>query len=219
LSVAFDHGRILVFFRGKSVTKNCGIYASMLTPSGWLDALDGTWQTKRLDDATLESTRVVDTLSMALRWTVRVLSETEIEVELRAQLDRPVTVDRHHASVLLDPAFVRWSTAEAHGDFPSIDVANHDWVHLNTVPLRSGFIDATAEQALPEVRFAVTGEAEAFSPTVLNTDYRQGCRVLQFLQCNNHPSGAWPAGSRLLFAGKLELRPPAAPPAPAPAQE
>jgi ABC-type polysaccharide/polyol phosphate transport system ATPase subunit len=210
LSVALDHGRTLVFFRGKSVTKNCGIYASMLTASGWLDALDGTWQTKRLDDATLESTRVFDTLAMTLRWTVRVRSETEIEVELHAQLEKPVTVERHHASVLLDPAFVRWSTADACGEFPPIDVATHDWVHLNSVPLHSDWIGASADQALPEVRFAVTREAEASSPTVLNTDFRQNCRVLQFLQ-PNPLAAVWPPGPRLLFAGKLELRPSAAP--------
>jgi len=208
LTVAVKQGRTLLFYRGKPITQGYGIYSSMLTASGWIDALGGTWQTERLDDKSLKSTKVIDHLSMSLSWTVRVLSATEVAVELTANLEKPFVIDRYHASILLDPAFAKWSTLDGVGEFPAIEIASHEWTHVNAKPLHSTWIAASADKAadLPEVRFSVATESEDFTPTVLNTDYQLGSRVLQLLKRNSEPSGTWPPGVRTLFAGKVEIR-------------
>jgi ABC-type polysaccharide/polyol phosphate transport system ATPase subunit len=210
LSVAVKQGRILLFYQGKPITKGYGIYSSMLSASGWMDVLDGTWQTERLDDKSLRSTKVIDYLSMSLTWTVRVLSETEVAVELTAQLEKPFGIDRYHASILIDPAYTKWSTQDASGKFPAIEIASHEWMHVNSEPLHSTWIVASADQAaaLPEIRLSVTADSGEFTPTVLNTDYQLGSRVLQLLRRNTEPSGSWPPGVRTLFEGRVQLRPP-----------
>jgi len=208
LSVAVKQGRTLLFYRGTPITQGYGIYSSMLTASGWMDVLGDLWQTERLDDKSLRSTKVIDHLSMSLAWTVRVLSETEVAVELTANLGKPFGIDRYHASILLDPAYTRWSADDGAGLFPNIEVASHGWTHVNAKPLHSTWIAASADEAadFPEVRFSVTTESENFTSTVLNTDYQLGSRVLQHLRRNNEPSGTWPPGIRTLFAGKVQIR-------------
>jgi ABC-type polysaccharide/polyol phosphate transport system ATPase subunit len=208
LSVAVKQGRTLLFYQGRPITKGYGIYSSMLSASGWMDVLDGTWQTERLDNKSLRSTKAIDYLSMSLTWTVRVLSETEVAVELTAHLEKPLGVDRYHASILLDPAYTKWSTQDATGKFPAIEIASYEWVHVNSKPLHSAWIEGSADQAsaLPEVRFSVTADSGEFAPTVLNTDYQLGSRVLQLLRRNTDPTGTWPPGTRTLFEGRVRIR-------------
>ena len=208
LSVAVKQGRTLLFYQGKPITKGYGIYSSMLAASGWMDILDGPWQTERIDDKSLRSTKVIDYLSMSLTWTVRVLSETEVAVELTAQLEKPVAMDRYHASILLDPAYTKWSTPDDSAEFPTVEVASHEWTHVNSKPLHSTWIMASADPAtaLPEVQFCVTADRGEFTPTVLNTDYQLGSRVLQLLRRNTEPSGIWPPGRRTLFEGRVQIR-------------
>jgi ABC-type polysaccharide/polyol phosphate transport system ATPase subunit len=200
LSLAFSSGRLLLFRDGIPLTQFFGFYFSVFIARNWFDSVQANWHFTHESPSGFVAEGTFSTLPLTAVLETEVRSESEVRVVLRGRVTEPVSVDQYHASLLVQPRYARWGAGPEEGTFPPIDVASHEWVHVNHRPLRGRRLEVRAAGELPGV--ALISDTGDFAPTVLNTDHAANARVLQFLAPAQQ---RWEPGEHVLFSGRITI--------------
>ena len=200
ISLAFSNGRLLLFRDALPLTQFTGFYFSFFSARNWFDSLEASWRITREWNSGMVVEGKLLKLPMTFTLGVEVHSESEVRLTLRAHVHEAFDLDQYHASLLLQSHYQRWSAPPDSGEFPPIDVASHDWTHVNARQLHGRRLEVEPAGEFP--RIALIADTPGFTPTVLNTDHLGNARVLQFLALDQR---RWEPGDRVLFEGTIEI--------------
>lgn len=200
LSMAFNNGRVLLFVDGLPITQFYGFYFSLFAARTWFDSTNAAWKVIAESPSGFTAEGRLNGPPLTVTLQAEAQSESEIRISLRAHVHEPFAIDQYHASLLLQPAYQTWSASSQRGEFPPIDVASHDWVHVNPARLTGRSLSVETAGELPAL--SVVADADVYAPTVLNTDHAGNARVLQFLV---RDATRWEPGERVLFEGTISI--------------
>jgi hypothetical protein len=177
----FDHGCIHLIHRGEELTRFLHVYTSMLIGNLWNDSHGFLWEAvTREADGRLRMAGASRRFPFRQVWRLAPADGGfHFAVELEA-LDT-LTVQEHHASVVLRPEYDRWATDHESGAFPPFEPGRQEWRHANRDYAPGGRIVASGP-GLPAVAIEAGRGDLPLRMTAIATGFDQNAHVLQALR-------------------------------------
>ncbi|MBN2053794.1 ABC transporter ATP-binding protein, partial [bacterium] len=118
LSVIFEKGKLILFWRGVELTKNfCG-HSYLVSATTWQPSMLAAWEVLAHDDRGFTALGRWKAMPIEQTWRVRIESEKEIrwEVEMDVRADCRIKNDTYN--LMLTDRYDRWVTPSGGGEFP-----------------------------------------------------------------------------------------------------
>lgn len=192
LSVCFDQGRGQLYWKGKELTKNLGLYTALRCQGRWHSSVSSAfWRVESVDDHTLVVHGDWLTLPLNQRWEIKITDGNVIELRASMVLGKEIEIDRLQTNIMLSEKYDEWRARGVTGRLPSFKAdIDDDWevIYSNENPETAGdedltlSVSASGAEGLPEVSTLPCGPGMARVMNIVNSDLYHRGRVLQYLE-------------------------------------
>lgn len=192
LSLIFDRGAGRIYWKGKEITKNLGLYTSVRSQGRWHDsASSAVWQIESIDERTIKVRGEWRWLPLSQFWEIALADDNSIEWRVGMVTSKEIEVDRMQTNVMLSELYDEWSANGIKGALPSFkENIGEDWEVIyskeNSDVSKENELavsaSANGQAGLPSVRALSCQQSAAKIINIINSDLYHRGRVLQYLR-------------------------------------
>ena len=209
LNLVFNNGQFFINWQDKLLTPNSGAHTIFLAANRWYSSLQADWEVKRESENKLVAKGQFYQLALTQVWRLELTDNYELKWNIEMELQEPIEIQEGYTNILLSNEYAQWFTPSEKGEFPSKDNNDKDRQELlNANGFRKCIGVETKEipdGKLPSLIFEQSGSTSKFRAQILNSDYFNNCRMLQYraLALQNYSSSC--ANHFVYFSGKIIL--------------
>ncbi|MDD5568554.1 MAG: hypothetical protein PHY88_05055 [Candidatus Omnitrophica bacterium] len=184
----FDSGRGKIFFDGKELTKDLGMYTSLRSSGIWYDSFQGGWDFECLDDFKMIARGDWQCLPVTQTWIIEFSKEGCIYWKVLMDVHEGVDLEIQQSSVMLSPEYRIWEVSGVpKGYFSQGHTNDYDILPFRYWNGKSGKTGLSAlGDKIPSVCFKNIRNEEFCNAIVENTDSIYRGRLLQYQKENSH---------------------------------
>lgn len=208
LSLVFNNGRLLINWKDKLITPNSGAHTILLNANKWYSSLQADWEVKKEAENKLIAIGRFYQLALTQTWTLELTDPYEIKWDIEIDALQPFEIQEGFTNIMLNDEYGEWFTALEKGEFPNIGCKDKNWHTLFANNIRN-FIGVKENKALnsqvPSLIFEQSNYSLPTQAQILNTDYLNNCRVLQYRTPSLNNYSTTQANRFAYFSGKIIL--------------
>ncbi|MFA5062574.1 MAG: ABC transporter ATP-binding protein [Candidatus Omnitrophota bacterium] len=188
LGFIFDSGRGKIFFDGRELTKDLGVYTSLRSNGIWYDSFQGVWDFECLDDFRMIARGDWQCIPVSQTWIIEFLKEGCIYWKVVMDVYEVVDLEIQQASVMLSPEYKIWEVSGIPKGYFSQGYTNdYDILPFRFWNGKSGETGLCASgDKIPGVCFKNIRDEAFCNAIVENTDSIYRGRLLQYQKENLH---------------------------------
>ncbi len=207
ISFIFDNGKIIMFWRGIELTKNCCIFTSIIANATWHGSLIQQWEVLSFDKTHFTARGTWKMIPVTQIWNFSIVSEHEIVWEVQMEILDEINASNDTADIMLTDRYTKWRTPGKIGDFPP-DFHEEFGQRLIGVGQNETQIGAEGftlgNIPLPSVDFKLVAPENEFLCQVTNTDSRTRARTLQFSRIRD--ADVYHKSEKLFFSSRILIQ-------------
>ncbi len=207
MHLIFNNGRLFLNWNNIMLTPYPGAHTTFMVAGKWYNSLQASWEVSQDDERTIMARGTFYQLGLTQIWKLRTGDDNCILWDIETEGDCPVDVQEGNINMMLLKDYQRWFSSAQKGEFPLIDETCKDWegVFENKVTRESLGVEASSGPSgqLPAIAFEQSDSFAAGQAQVLNGDYLNNCRVLQYRIPGLRGNGAVKGARTHYFSGKV----------------
>lgn len=207
LELIFNNGRMFMNWQNKLLTSNSGGYVSLRISEKWYNSFQAEWEIKTDDEKNLLAIGRFTDLDLIEVWKLALTDNYNIKWDVELQCPEPLVIQEGYVNIMLTNEYKKWFTPSGEGDFPAFSDTSANWKPLLETNISTKCIGAAEnlESKIPYLAFEKTIDSSGISAQILNADYLDNCRVLQYRILGLKHYSAIQSGKFIYFSGKITL--------------
>ena len=211
LNLVFNNGKLLLNWEGKLITPLSGAYTLFGVADVWYNSSQAEWDVQETNGKLIATGRFYH-LAMAQVWRIEVSENYEIKWDIEIELEKEAQLPEVCAAIMLSDEYAQWFVDSEGGKFQEITQEDKNW---KTVFSKNGsnicigvYPQDSSLGKLPSLLFEQSRLGYLVQGAVLNSDYLNPSRVLQYktIPVSAHPVNQ--ANRFICFAGKIMVNHP-----------
>lgn len=208
LNLIFNNGRFFLNWQDKLLTPNSGAYAVFRMADKWYSSLQADWEVKREGENELVATGKFYQLALTQIWRLELTDNYTVKWDIDIGSEEPLEIQEGLTNIMLTNEYTNWFTPLEKGEFPLIDEKNKNWQVLledNIFRKCIGIIEAKENlgNKIPSLAFEQSNYIPATYAQILNSDYLNNCRILQYKTFGLQNYLVTPINRFTFFSGKI----------------
>jgi ABC-type polysaccharide/polyol phosphate transport system ATPase subunit len=214
-ALAFEHGKMRLFWEGTELTKKLGLYTSVQYSDIWCDSTQALWKIHELSKNKIAAVSSWPWIPLIQHWEITLLNEKTIKWNIRQKVWENFILQKGQVNLMLTDSYSEWFVADKIKGIFSNEFIEHNgifWDRLwcgNTDKPIGAYADKTGEnrlnkQSLPSVILDCNEGHRARYFAIENTDSFFQARVLQCETMLNNSSKNGETGE-LYFSGTVTI--------------
>ncbi len=183
LTLLFERGKLILFWRGIELTKNCCIFTEVLSSSNSQASMGASWDILEFDQTKLTVRGAWKLFPVEQTWRVELLNEHTIRWNVEMTLPNDFNLRSDSISFMLTDRYTSWFTSTDSGSFPE---EFHDTFGQRIIGIGDGTPEAGVQErilsgiVLPSIRTCMATPSGRFFVQVTNTDAKLQSRTIQY---------------------------------------
>lgn len=183
LTILFERGKVILFWKGIEITKNCCIFTELFAANRSQWSLSAHWEILEFDKTEFTARSIWDTFPIEQTWRLKLISSHQFRflVEMRVRSEFELRTDA--LNIMLTDSYTEWFSPTESGFFPSeffeeygqriIKVGNGQ-PHVGVRAVKENRL------SLPQLDINLISPTDHFMPQVSNTDAKCRSRTIHF---------------------------------------
>lgn len=207
LNIVFNNGRLFFNYEDKLITPGLGAHTVLTIQNKYYNSAQADWVVDECSENKLIATGRFHQLNVSQVWRLEFDSDFSLKWNIEIAVAPSVEVSECYTNIMVVNKYTNWFTGIEKGAFPSIDEKNKNWQSfLDTNMSRKliGVEGATnSDSGVPSLIFEHASNFSTNLAQILNTDYMNDCRVLQYKIAGLNNLLALQANFANVFSGKI----------------
>lgn len=200
----FNNGRLFLYFKGQSLTKDSHLDLSFLSSGKWYSSDTASWQVQRCNDRLLVARGRWVGLNLEQIWKVQMQEQGGFSWEVSYLITEPVQIEQQRLQLSFVREYTHWFSEYGQGEFPR--TFQESDVDLAQRCLNKGPISIKADQAdIPWLCIEFPEAAYTFAK-IFNSSFFNKSRVIRIERIEPEDKLTFFAGEHSVFKVKLGLQ-------------
>lgn len=202
----FNNGRLLLSWAGKMITLPCGAYTSSVVDGFWYSSCQADWEVKE-SAGQITATGKFYHLSMSQVWRLAIDDDSQLKWDIEIELENDIRPPEVYINIALSEGYEEWFADTEKGVFPEIKEEDRKW---KVIPMKSAssvcigvYGRDSSSLELPSLIFEQADSRYRFQSGILNSDYLNQGRLLQYKASLSSLSPSGQANRFICFSGKM----------------
>ena len=177
----FSHGRLSLFHDKHEITAGYSFHINMLYMEFWHSSRTATWTVTEHDKSSCKVTGQMSRLPIKHHWDLSI-RDNKLTWNICIECERDFPLEVFEVNLYLPVGYTQWIYEDLRGEFPEIRPSDNSWVLILSpeyTARNAAAIPSKQHIELVPVSLALNTEKTYFTLRWQNTDYVNGCRVLQ----------------------------------------
>ncbi len=210
LKLAFEDGRMRLFWDRIELTKSLGIYSTVVlsfATKSWQDSTQADWQVEEASEYKLIVSGKWRRLPITQKWEIVLEDKTSIRWKAEMEVHQKVNIEALQAHIVLSNKYEQWVTSDrqGRGKFPA--TFYNDWTDILQGAVTRGFVAAKSKEreSLPTIMLNIGDEDLNHFAKIFNTGFQFKARVLQLCKVQSEDDMTILPGKYPCFQAKLHI--------------
>ncbi len=213
LSLIFDHGKGRLFWEGTEITKDLGLYSSILSKEVWYDSSQAYWKVRKSQKGKLTAIGFWPWIPISQTWEFSLSNEKTVLWRISNEIWDEAVLEKGQVSLMLSNKYKEWFVyKKASGKFPDRFIQHNGvfwdrlWcgdtaspIGVKKCKLKKTFLD---RQFLPALIYSCSADYQGRYSIIENTDNLFQARILQ---CELSPSQRYNAEGNKYFGAQIKI--------------
>jgi len=213
LSLFFDHGKGRLFWAGAEITKDLGLYSSVLSKEVWYDSSQAYWEVRESGKGKLTAIGLWPWIPISQTWEFSLPNEKTLLWRISNEIWDEAVLEKGQANLMLSNKYKEWFVyKKASGKFPDRFIQHNGvfwdrlWcgdtaspIGVKKCKLKKTFLD---RQFLPALIYSCSADYQGRYSIIENTDNLFQARILQ---CELSSSQRYNADGNKYFDAQIKI--------------
>ncbi len=197
LTVLFERGKLILFWKGIELTKNCCIFTQIFASNQSQWSVDAKWEIITFDPHHLRARGIWTLLPIEQHWSIELLDENSFIWRVRMIVRSDFDIRTDTVNIMLTDDYRQWFSRSASGHFPEefFEQFGQRIINLGADEPCVGVKAVRLNRfTLPCVETEIVTSGEKFIPQVTNTEAKIRSRTIEFSRSENKDYYSNPQG-------------------------
>jgi len=213
LSLIFDHGKGRLFWDQTEITKDLGLYSSILSKEVWYDSSQAYWEVRESQKGKLTAIGLWPWIPISQTWEFSLPNEKTVLWKISNRIWDEAVLEKGQANLMLSNKYKEWFVyKKVSGKFPDRFIQHNGvfwdrlWcgdtaspIGVKKCKLKKTFFN---RQFLPSLTFSYSADYRGRYSIIENTDNLFQARILQ---CELNPSQRNNTEENKCFAAQIKI--------------
>jgi len=212
LRLAFEQGKVRLFYKEIELTKHFGLYTSIRSSGIWHDSTRVRCELKKITATKMNA--YVEWLKLPINqiWEIEILDDSRISWNIEMEISDRVQIEREQANIMLSENYLSWFAYNGdRGDFPEEFNEDYggDWQSLWKASPKAGFMAVSAarnkNRFWPSILLDCPSQGKEYMNNIVNSDKLFEARVLQCVRVTPDDKSVFLPCKYTYFSGQIKI--------------